>query len=270
MQRVPQRTQHQHRHHKRGWLILTIIIILAAIIGIHHYTSLEVRLKSSWDRVVNTSNDNVSVAVYSPKTRRIYQATNAPKHKFHTASTVKVSILAGILARQHSLTNHQQALAKAMIEESDNTATTKLFTKSLGGQSGLQDTFNEFGMNDSVANKSWGLTTTTPADQIKLLNNIFYKSKLLTSQDQATIRGLMGNVDADQNWGISAGSNNFAVKNGWLTYGNDDWIVNSIGYIKNNNGTDYTIAVYTDKNNSMVTGQQTIEQLARVTKPLMK
>lgn len=243
---------------------------MVAIIGIHHYTSLEARLKSNWDRVVNTSSDNVSIAVYSPKRKRIYQSTNAPKHKFHTASTVKVSILAGILAKQHSLTSNQAKLAKAMIEQSDNTATTTLFTDSLGGQSGLQNTFKEFGMNDSVANKSWGLTTTTPTDQVKLLNNIFYKSKLLTSQDQTTIRNLMSNVDADQSWGISAGSNNFAIKNGWLSYGDDDWIVNSIGYIKNKNGTDYTIAVYTDKNNSMVTGQQTIEQLARVTKPLMK
>lgn len=125
-------------------------------------------------------------------------------------------------------------------------------------------------MKDSVAHERWGLTTTTPADQIKLLNNIFYQSDLLDSQERATIRNLMDNVEADQAWGISAGSDNFAIKNGWLSYDSDDWIVNSIGYIKNNNGTSYTIAVYTDKNNSMVTGQQTIEQLARTTKSIME
>ena len=83
------------------------------------------------------------------------------------------------------------------------------------------------------------------------------------------IRNLMSNVESDQTWGISAGSNNFAIKNGWLSYGNDNWIVNSIGYVKNANGTSYTIAVYTDKNNNMTTGQQTIEQLARTTKSIM-
>lgn len=156
-----------------------------------------------------------------------------------------------------------------MIEQSDNTATTTLF-KELGGQAGLQEVFNKFDMKDSVAHKSWGLTTTTPKDQVKLLNNIFYQSKLLSSQDQATIRNLMNNVESDQAWGISAGSDNFAIKNGWLSYGSDDWIVNSIGYIKNSNGTSYTIAIYTDKNNSMMTGQQTIEQLARTTKSIME
>ncbi|WP_267200784.1 serine hydrolase [Limosilactobacillus kribbianus] len=268
MQRVPQRTR---RHRKKGRLILLIIIILAAIIGIHHFTSLDARLKSSWNKVVYTSSDRVSIAVYSPKTHKTYQSTNAPNHKFHTASTVKVSILAGILAKQHApLTSTQEALAKAMIEQSDNDATTELFTTYLGGKAGLQATFDKFGMKNSVASQTWGLTTTTPADQIKLLNNIFYRSKVLTSQDRALIRSMMSNVESDQAWGISAGSKHYAIKNGWLSYGNDNWIVNSIGYVKNDNGTDYTIAIYTDNNDSMVTGQQTIEQLARVTKPLMK
>ena len=42
-----------------------------------------------------------------------------------------------------------------------------------------------------------------------------------------------------------------------------------MGYVKNDNGTDYTIAVYTDKNTTMQVGQQAVEQLARVTKSLM-
>lgn len=262
-----QRTQHTRR---RPRLILIIFLILVIVFGLHHFLSLGARLKSNWNKIVYTSSDNVSIAVYSPKTHRIYTSTNAPRHKFHTASTVKVSILAGLLLKQQGpLSSTQAELAKEMIEQSDNTATTTLF-KELGGQSGLQEVFNKFGMKDSVAHKSWGLTTTTPKDQVKLLNNIFYQSKLLSSQDQATIRNLMNNVEADQAWGISAGSDNFAIKNGWLSYGSDDWIVNSIGYIKNSNGTSYTIAVYTDKNNSMMTGQQTIEQLARTTKSIME
>lgn len=262
-----QRTQHTHR---RPRLILIIVLILVIVFGLHHFISLGARLKSNWNKIVYTSSDNVSIAVYSPKTHRIYTATNAPQHKFHTASTIKVSILAGLLLKQHSsLSSSQTNLAKKMIEQSDNTATTTLFND-LGGQAGLQEVFNKFGMKDSVAKKNWGLTTTTPKDQVKLLNNIFYHSDLLSSQDQATIRDLMSNVEADQAWGISAGSDNFALKNGWLSYGADDWIVNSIGYIKNANGTSYTIAVYTDKNNNMMTGQQTIEQLARTTKSIME
>lgn len=263
-----QRAQYS-RQRKRPRLLLIIILILVVIFGLHHFFSLGSRLKSNWNKIVYTSSDNVSIAVYSPKTHQTYATTNVSNHKFHMASTVKVSILAGLLLKQQSpLNSTQEALAKKMIEQSDNDATTTLFN-SLGGQAGLQETFDKFGMKHSVAHKSWGLSTTTPADQIKLLNNIFYQSKLLSKQDRALIRNMMSDVESDQSWGISAGSSNFAIKNGWLSYGSDGWIVNSIGYIKNSNGTSYTIAVYTDKNNSMVTGQQTIEQLARITKSIM-
>lgn len=256
------------RRKRTIWII--IILIVLAIWGIHRYGSLGSRLRGAWNKVIYTSNDNVAISVYSPRTRHIYSATNAPGHKFHTASTVKVTILAGLLVKQpNGLTSHQYDLAKAMIEQSDNTPTTLLFND-LGKQQGLQKAFDEFGMSDSVARKNWGLSTTTPRDQVKLLNNIFYKSKLLSSQDQNLIGGLMSNVDADQSWGISADSNHFAIKNGWLDYGSSKWMVNSIGYVKNSNGTDYTIAIYTDKNSTMQTGQQTIEQLARVTKSLMQ
>lgn len=265
---IMQRDQHMRRRRPRWFLI--ILLILVIIFGLHHFLSVGARLKANWNKIVYTSSDNVAIAVYSPKTHRTYTSTNAPKHKFHTASTVKVSILAGLMLKQQSpLSSSQEELAKKMIEQSDNDSTTTLFNE-LGGKEGLQETFNKFGMKNSVAYTQWGLTTTTPADQIKLLNNIFYKSNLLSNQERATIRNMMDNVESDQAWGISAGSNNFAIKNGWLSYGSDDWIVNSIGYVKNDNGTSYTIAIYTDKNNSMVTGQQTIEQLARTTKSIME
>lgn len=254
------------RRHKILWILVVLILIIFAV---HHCTSLGPRLKRSWNKFVYTSSTNVSIAVYSPKTHQIYSSTNSPKHKFHTASTVKVSILAGLLVKQDGvLTSNQQTLAKKMIEQSNNDATTELFNN-LGQKAGLQKTFTEFGMKNSTANNQWGLTTTTPTDQVKLLNNIFYSSKLLNSKEQSTIKELMANVEQDQVWGVSAGSSNYALKNGWLSYGSDGWIVNSIGYIKNSDGSNYTIAVYTDKNSSMLSGQQTIEQLARATKSIM-
>ena len=263
-----QRSQRHRRKPRR--LILIIIAILLIIMGVRHFSSTNARLKSAWNKIIFTSNNNVSIAVYSPKTHQIYTSSNAPQHKFRTASTVKVSILAGILAKQQShLTSHQKSLATKMIEQSDNDSTSELFEDYLGGKNGLQQTFEKFGMTQSRANSSWGLTVTTPKDQVKLLNNIFYKSKVLSDEERSEIRDLMGNVENDQAWGISASSDNFALKNGWLNYGKDEWIVNSIGYVKNSNGTDYTIAVYTDKNQSMAAGQQVIEQLARVTKPIL-
>lgn len=250
-------------------IIILILIILAAFWGIHHFTATSPRLRSAWNKVIFTSNNDVAIAVYSPKMHRIYSSSNVPNHKFHMASTVKVSILAGLLVKQNgSLTTHQRSLAKQMIEASDNDSTTELYTD-LGGQSGLQSTFNKFGMTNSTASKSWGLSTTTAKDQVKLLNNIFYKSSILSASSRQYINSLMSNIESDQVWGVSTSSSNFALKNGWLEYGSSKWIINSIGYVKNDNGTSYTIAMYSDKNQSMQTGEEVLNQLARVTKPIL-
>ena len=254
------------RRLNRRKVVLFILIILAAFWGIHHFTATSPRLKSAWNKIIFTSNNNVAIAVYSPKTHRTYSSSNVPNHKFHMVSTVKVSILAGLLVKQDGvLSSHQRSLAKQMIEASDNNSTSELFDD-LGGQQGLQSTFNQFGMKYSTADSSWGLSTTMAKDQIKLLNNIFYKSNLLSTDSQQYISSLMSNVESDQ---ISASSDNFALKNGWLENGNEKWIINSIGYVKNSNGTSYTIAMYSDKNQSMQTGEEVLNQLARVTKPIL-
>lgn len=254
---------------RRRRLIAIILLVLLEIWGIHHFTATSPRLKSAWSKITYTSNNKVGIAVYSSKKHQTYYSSNVPDHRYHMASTVKVPILAGLLVKQNgNLTSHQKKLAKAMIEESDNDATNKLF-KDLGGQSGLQSTFNQFGMRNSIAANSWGLSTTTPRDQVKLLNNIFYKSSLLTANSRDFIQELMENVDPTQAWGITAAGNHWAVKNGWLENGSEKWIVNSVGYIKNDDGTSYTIAVYSDHNQSMQSGEDVIEQLARVTDSIL-
>lgn len=259
----------RHQRLNRRKVVVFILIILAAFWGIHHFTATSSRLKSAWNKIVYTSNNNVAIAVYSSKTHRTYTSSNVPGHKFRMASTVKVSILAGLLIKQNGfLSSHQSSLAKQMIEVSDNNSTNELFDD-LGGREGLQSTFNQFGMTDSTANTSWGLSTTTPKDQIKLLNNIFYKSKILSQNSQQYINNLMSNVESDQLWGVSASSNHFALKNGWLEYGKEKWIINSIGYVKTESGNSYTIAMYSDKNQSMQTGEEVLNQLARVTKPIL-
>ena len=86
-----QRSQRHRRKPRR--LILIIIAILLIIMGVRHFSSTSARLKSAWNKIIFTSNNNVSIAVYSPKTHQIYTSSNAPQHKFRTASTVKVSIL---------------------------------------------------------------------------------------------------------------------------------------------------------------------------------
>src|SRR5699024_2354390 len=119
----------------------------------------------AWNKIIFTSNNNVSIAVYSPKTHQIYTSSNAPQHKFRTASTVKVSILAGILAKQQSpLTSHQKSLATKMIEQSDNDSTSELVEDYRGRQNRPRQPLGNFGMRQSQANRSWALTVNTPKE----------------------------------------------------------------------------------------------------------
>ena len=244
--------------------------LLKAVKNIYSSTNLDSKLQKAWKKRLKDTDQNVSIAVYSAKTGQTYSATNASKHKFYTASTVKVSILAGLMIKENGdLDSTEQELATEMIENSNNDATTELFQDYLGGKEGLQKVFDTFQMTHSTAGSSWGLTSTTAADQVRLLNNIFFSSDKLTKSERSYIKGLMENVEADQRWGISAGSSNYAIKNGWLPYGSRKRIINSIGYIQGSGDNRYTIAVYTDGNSSMSEGESLIESFAKDTRKIM-
>lgn len=234
-------------------------------------TTINNQLHKQWKADLKGTDSNVAIAVYSTKTGETYTYNTTPGHKYHTASTVKVSVLAGALLKNDGELDRQGRIyAKQMIENSDNDSTTALINHYLGGTSGLQDTFNDFQMSNTHAREAWGMTTTTPADQIKLLNNIFFSSNKLSDSSRNYIKTLMSNVESDQQWGISAGSDRFALKNGWLDQDDSDkWIINSIGYVGGKNNNDYTIAVYSDDNSSMHSGEELVEKLARSTKRIM-
>lgn len=246
--------------------------IVQATASLLNSGNLSQRLQQAWAKEANMSGSKVSIAIFSKKTGQTYTYSNAPaQYKFHTASTIKVAVLASILAKNNGqLDEHGKSLASAMIENSDNDATTELINDYLGGTSNFQAQVNRLGMTNTKIKEAWGTSTTTPTDQINLLNQIFFSSNVLNSQSQQYIQTLMQNVQSDQAWGISAGSSSYALKNGWLSYGHSQWIVNSIGYINGKGGNDYTIAIYTDQNPDMAHGQQLTEKLANATKQDMK
>ncbi len=152
-----------------------------------------------------------------------------------------------------------------MIRNSDNDATTTLINTYLGGNYGLNHIYHDLGMNSTYTGEHWGWTLTTPEDQLKLLNEIYYKSgnSYLNDASRNYIKSLMGSVSAGQNWGISADSSSFYIKNGWNVTGNQ-WNVSSIGYIPGR----YTIAVYT-RQPSYNVGRQLIESLASATRQIV-
>ena len=190
---------------------------------------------------------------------------------FDTASIVKVDILAALLyqAQQdgRTLTASEQALATAMIEHSDNTAATTLFNE-VGGKAGLDALNKTFGLTDTVigSNGNWGLTQTTAKDQIRLLQIVLGDRSVLTAGSKAYVAGLMSNVEADQNFGVSAAaddSDDSALKVGYLQRSQTGlWDVTSVGRIESGGHT-YLVAVLSDSNASFASGVQLVNAAAK-------
>lgn len=224
------------------------------------------QLTSRWSQIAAAYGSPMAIAVQMQDSGEIISYTNVPGTRFISASTIKASVLSEILHNAGgNLNSYQQGLAARMIRNSDNDATTTLINTYLGGNYGLNHIYHDLGMNSTYTGEHWGWTLTTPEDQLKLLNEIYYKSgnSYLNDASRNCIKSLMGSVSAGQNWGISAGSSSFYIKNGWNVTGNQ-WNVSSIGYIPGR----YTIAVYT-RQPSYNVGRQLIESLASATRQIV-
>jgi len=116
------------------------------------------------------------------------------RHGLATASIVKVDILATLLLqRDGELSRAQKALAERMIEDSDNSAASALW-RQIGRARGLAAANKRFGLTSTVGGSGgwWGRTTTTPADQLRLLHVIFTDESPLPAPSRAYVRALMG------------------------------------------------------------------------------
>lgn len=230
-------------------------------------------LKTAWQKILNTTNSHVQIAVYSNKTKQTYRLSNvSTTTTFDTASIVKVSVLTELLKQKQdsntTLTASEKAYAVKMIEDSDNDATTYLLNNQMGGYTATQALFDDIKMTQSTANAdAWGNTQTTATDQVKLLNAIYYNTgNYLSTASRKYIKTLMANVEDTQDWGVSAGATSYHVKNGWLNASDGTWRVNSIGHIEDG---DYTIAVLTNNNSDETAGIDLIESLAKVTHDIL-
>ncbi|GGS46418.1 serine hydrolase [Streptomyces cinerochromogenes] len=188
---------------------------------------------------------------------------------FDSASTVKVTVLATLLwdAKKSNryLTDTEDELATAMITESDNDATSKLW-KQLGTAK-IQGFLTAAGMTRTVpgADGYWGLTQENVTDEQKLLRLVTARNSVLSDNARAYILKLMGQVVSDQRWGTPAGapsSVSVHVKNGWLQRSTHGWRVHSLGTF-NGAGHDYVITVLTQDNSTMDYGVTTIQNVAR-------
>jgi hypothetical protein len=192
-----------------------------------------------------------------------------------TGSIVKVEILQALLARYpDGLTPADRTLARAMIENNDNDAGTTLWN-AVGRSVGLRSYDLSAGLRRTTPSAclvcagfgwpGWGLTTTTPADQLRLLRELV-DGPLLSLADRAYALSLMENVEPDQGWGVSAGlpaGVRVALKNAWvpLSTADADWQINSVGWV-DGDGRDYLVAVLTTGNPNEEYGIETIDVLS--------
>ncbi|MGW2959695.1 serine hydrolase [Streptomyces sp. NPDC001220] len=189
---------------------------------------------------------------------------------FDTASIVKVDILATLLLQAQDAGRHLTATEKAyatkMIENSDNTSASELWDV-IGEAAGLNAANKRFGLTDTEGGDGplWGLTQTTAADQITLLQQVFGDDSKLSSASQAYLQGLMKTVESDQRWGVSAAADGSecALKNGWLARSSTGlWDVNSIGRVTVD-GTAYLVAVLSKGTVSQARGISLVEAAAK-------
>ncbi|KND27104.1 hypothetical protein IQ63_35320, partial [Streptomyces acidiscabies] len=180
---------------------------------------------------------------------------------FDTASIVKVDILAALLLQAQDagrkLTAQEKSYAALMIENSDNDSASALWN-TIGQAEGLDAANDRFGMTGTEGGEGalWGLTQTTAADQLALLQQVFGETSKLSDASREYVRGLMAQVEADQAWGVSAAAQGagWALKNGWLPRSTTGlWDVNSIGRVSAGGGG-YLVAVLSDGSVSMAAG----------------
>jgi beta-lactamase class A len=217
----------------------------------------------------------VAAAVYDLSTRQFWAI--GPGTPQAEASVVKVDILETLLTQRGSggLSGTDRALAQSMIEDSDNDSATDLWD-AVGGASGIRTFNSKAGLADTTPSPcvqcagfawpGWGLTTTTPADQIALLRQIAVPGGLLSGAERGYAARLMENITPSQRWGVCTGvpaQVTVALKNGWLPLNEagTDWQINSVGWVSGL-GRDYLIAVLSTGNPTEQYGIDTIGWLS--------
>ncbi|MFC9807622.1 serine hydrolase [Streptomyces griseoaurantiacus] len=207
--------------------------------------------------------------------------------EFVTASVVKVDILAALLLRARDAgrppTARERAHAAAMIERSDNDSASALW-EAIGRAEGLDAANARFGLRATRGGEGplWGLTRTTAADRLRLLRQVYGEggpcgAPLLDADSRAYVRELMGNVVADQRWGVSAAAGlgrgsapACALKNGWLPRSATGlWVVHSIGRITTAEGHRCLMAVLSDGHATLAEGIAVVEAAARAAAGLL-
>ena len=219
----------------------------------------------------------VLAAIYDVRTGQSWRIGAGPAQA--EASVVKLDILEALLARPGGigLSPGDQSLTQSMIEDSDNDAATSLWDEA-GGAPGIGAYNDRAGLTKTTPSAcvtctgfawpGWGLTTTTPDDQLSLLKQLVTPGQrpLLSGPERSYALSLMENIAPGQRWGVSGGvpaGVTVALKNGWLPLdlARTNWQINSVGWVSGD-GRDYLIAVLTTGNPTEQYGIDTINAVS--------
>jgi hypothetical protein len=219
---------------------------------------------------LSTRTGSISIAVQDRVTGQEWLYD--PDARDQTASIMKVDILETLLRRAQvanaPLDDGTADAAQAMIENSNDEDAQELWDQ-LGGSSGVGAYDASAGLTATNLNTQgyWGESTTSAADQIRLLRELVAPAGLLSQASRSYELGLMENIEPDQAWGVSAGvpsGVSVALKNGWVPLtSTSDWEINSIGYIHGDD-RDYLIAVLTAHDPGEEYGIDTIQGISRL------
>jgi hypothetical protein len=215
---------------------------------------------------VATRADDVTVAVDDLKTGQIFQFR--PGVVEHTASTLKVDILATLLtqaqAAGRTLTPSEQALAVPMIEDSLDSAADALWGRL--GPAAVGAFERAAGMTDTIpaTDGVWGTTTTTALDRLAMIRTLVQPNDLLSDASRSYVLNLMEHINPQQDWGATGGvpaGVTVALKNGFAVV--DGWQINTTGWVEGD-GRNYLIAVLTDQNQTEGYGIDTVNAISGI------
>ncbi|WP_170222837.1 serine hydrolase [Nonomuraea turkmeniaca] len=228
-------------------------------------------LTRALDRYLDDVPGQVAVSVRDLSTGMTYSYN--PGLRTATASIIKVDLVMALLlkaqGRRRDLTAGERQTAARAIRVSDNAAASALWS-AIGGASGLAAANKKFGLRETEPHPggAWGATTTSAADQVRLLTALTSPESPLSAKNRRYVLGLMGGVAPEQAWGVSASGRegaDVALKNGWLPRERHGgrWTVNSIGRVRDRRHT-YMIAVISHRHGSMGAGVKAVERVSRL------
>ncbi len=224
------------------------------------------RITAALDAHLADHDGRLAISVHEVRTGTTY--AYGSEEPFTAASVVKLDLLLVLMLHaqdeKRELTAGERDLAEKMIQVSDNDTADAIHAR-IGFATGLAEGIRRLGLLRTVPDKggSWGATTTTASDRIRLLRTVFSDPSPLSEENRAYVRELLTGVAPDQAWGVSAAAQEgdiTALKNGWVPREADAnrWTINSVGHVKGAH-REYLIAVLSDRHPDYGTGIACVE-----------